>query len=117
VDAPPERSGHRWARVAVAVAAVALGGWQRWEAVERLPPDFDELTYLPAAYRYAERMAPGRWSEIPQVRENPEHPPLVKLAFGAVVRGTPEPAWDTLKVGRPVPEAARPAFLAARWTS
>jgi 4-amino-4-deoxy-L-arabinose transferase-like glycosyltransferase len=62
-------------------------------------------------------MAPGRWSEVPEVRENPEHPPLVKLVFGVAVRGEPEPAWETLKVGRPIPEAARPAFLAARWTS
>src|SRR3954468_14397445 len=64
---PPPRAravtpAARWTRVALAVAAVAVGGWQRWRAVEQLPPDFDELIYLPAAYRYAERMAPGRWS-------------------------------------------------------
>ena len=112
---PPSR--WRTVGVAVAVVAVVLGGWQRWVAVERLPPDFDELIYLPAAYRYAERMAPGRWSEMLEVRENPEHPPLVKMVFGVAVRGTPEPTWDALRVGRPLPEAARPAFLAARWAS
>ena len=113
----------RLAAVAVAAVAVAVGGWQRARAVERLPPDYDELIYLPAAYRYAERMAPGRWSEIPQVKENPEHPPLVKLAFAAALRSSgdpappPEPDWDKLKVGKPLPDAARPPFLVARWTS
>ena len=45
--------------IALATAAVTLGAWQRARAVRELPADFDELTYLPAAYRYAERMTSG----------------------------------------------------------
>ena len=108
------------ARVAVVVAVVvAIATWQRARAVERLQPDYDEMPYLDLGYRYAERMAPGRWSEIPSVRENHEHPPMVKLAYGAAVKltGAPEPDLDHIEVPDPMPEAARPAFRAARWTS
>jgi len=68
------------------ILTVAAAAWIRAGAVARLPPDYDELGYLPAAYRYAERMQPGRWSQIPEVRENKEHPPLVKLAYGSSVQ-------------------------------
>ncbi|MFO0583265.1 MAG: hypothetical protein U0229_13430 [Anaeromyxobacter sp.] len=87
--------------------------------MDRLPPDFDELDYIPSGYRYAERMAPGRWGEIPDVTKNSEHPPLVKLTYGLAVKaaGAPEPDWEQLDVGKPTPEAARPAFTAARWAS
>ncbi len=96
--------------------AVVAATWVRWTAVERLPPDFDEFAYLPAAFRYAERMEPGRWAEIADVKDNDEHPPLVKLAYGAVLRrtGAPEPEWDRVEVGKPIPPAARPAFIGPR---
>jgi hypothetical protein len=88
----------------------------RWTAVRDLPPDFDELVYIPVGFHYAERMAPGRWWEIPGFTENPEHPPLVKIGFGAALRmaGAPEPDWSTLKVGKPLPPESAPAFRAAR---
>jgi hypothetical protein len=106
-------------RLAAILVAVVAAGAIRWGAVQRLPPDFDELDYLPAAYRYAERMEPGRWGEIPAVTDNPEHPPLVKLGFGAALRasGAPEPDLQALRVGRPLPEEARPAFTATRTLS
>jgi hypothetical protein len=63
-----------------------IAAWQRARAVERLEPDFDEIPYLIAAYRDAERMEPGRWGEILDVTENQEHPPLVKLAYGVAVK-------------------------------
>lgn len=108
----------RW-RVALAILAVALGVWQRARAVLELPPDFDELIYLPAAYDYAERMAPGRWGEIPQYQKNLEHPPMVKLLFalGLKAEGAPAPNWDRLEVGHPIPEDAVAPFRTARWLS
>src|SRR6185503_11864010 len=100
------------------VVAVAAGAAQRIHAVDALPPDFDELVYLPIAYEYARRL-PEHIEEIPGFKENREHPPMVKLAFGAAVDVVepPEPDWDALKVGKPMPEAARGAFGCGRWPS
>lgn len=108
----PAHSALRGATVAVAVLVAALA---RAHAVRALPPDYDELVYIPVAFEYAERMEAGRWGEIPGVKENPEHPALVKLLDGAVLRATraPEPDASKLAVGKPMPAAARPAFL---WT-
>ncbi len=106
------------ARLALAVLAVAAAGAQRVHAARSLPVDHDEDTYLRAGFRYAELMAAGRWGAIPYVAANPEHPPLAKLAFGAALRatGAPEPDWRRVKVGRPVPREAWPAFAAGRFT-
>ena len=38
---------------------MALAGFVRWQAVYKLPVDFDELVYLPAAFRYQEMIAAG----------------------------------------------------------
>jgi hypothetical protein len=99
--------------------ALLAAVWQRARAVERLPPDFDELVYLPVAYRYADMVAGGRWSEVTSYRENFEHPPMVKLLFASelLAIGTPEPEWKTVRVGRPIPEPAVPAFRVTRWLS
>jgi len=106
-------------RIALVLVAIALATWQRAYAVAALPPDFDERPYLHAAFRYAERMSAGRWAEIADLDENREHPPLVKLAFGAAIEaaGSPEPDWKRLRFGEPLPDAARPAFEVGRWTS
>ena len=119
VQSAPVKPRSRTASL-VAVAVVTLvATWQRARAVDRLQPDYDEMPYLHAAYRYAERMEPGRWGEIPDVTENNEHPPLVKMAYGAAVKatGAPEPDLDKLEAYKPMPDSARPAFRAARWTS
>lgn len=107
------------ARVAVAALAALAGAWVRARAARDLPVDFDELDYLPAAFRYAERMTPGRWTQIPAVRENPEHPALVKLVYALDlrVRSPPEPRWDEIKVGTPIAAGDRPAFAGARTIS
>lgn len=99
--------------------ALLAASWQRARAVERLPPDFDELIYLPVAYRYAEMLSAGRWSEVAAYRENFEHPPMVKLlyAWELWAARVPEPDWKTLRVGRPIPEPAKPAFQVTRWLS
>jgi hypothetical protein len=103
---------------ALAALALVLGAAQRIHAVRALPPDFDEFTYLPAAFDYAERI-PGRLGDIPSYPENREHPPLVKLAYALAVDATDpaEPDWEALKVGRPLPEEARAGFGAGRWVS
>jgi hypothetical protein len=105
--------------LALLLLALLAAVWQRARAVERLPPDFDELVYLPVAYRYADMVAGGRWGEVASYRENFEHPPMVKLLFAAEVlaTGAPEPEWKKVRVGRPLPEPAVPAFLLTRWLS
>ncbi len=104
--------------LAIAALAVAAGLAQRACAVASLPPDYDELVYLPVAYQYAERI-PGRLDEIPCLDENREHPPMVKLAFAAAIDAADprQPDWQSLKVGRPLPPEARPAFACGRWPS
>ncbi|RJS27264.1 hypothetical protein DRW03_02515 [Corallococcus sp. H22C18031201] len=101
------------------LAAVAGAAWQRDVAVRRLPPDYDELTYLPVAYRYEAMLASGRWGEVATFRENFEHPPLVKLLFatGLWVSGAPEPEWKQVEVGHPLPAAAVPVFHVTRGLS
>jgi hypothetical protein len=110
------RSPRPTARLLLALLAVAVAAAVRWRAVERLPPDYDELDYIPCGYLYAERMAPGRWGEIPEVSRNREHPPLVKLCFAVALKasGAPEPDAQALEVGRPMPPEARPAFTVTR---
>jgi hypothetical protein len=113
VTGRPARRG-LWLPAVLVVGAVAA--WVRVGAVRQLPPDLDEQDYVRLGHRYAERMVPGRWGEIPAVAENAEHPPLVKLLFGAALRGAgaPEPDWKAVAVGEPLPEQARPAYLATR---
>jgi hypothetical protein len=102
--------------VATVVVAVLASAWQRTRAVQQLPQDFDELTYLPAAYDYAERMAVGDWAGVAASRTDVEHPPLVKLLFatGLMATDAAAPDWKALRVGRPLPERARPAFQVTR---
>ena len=113
----PVRKRHRpIAALLLGLLAVAAAAWVRSSAVRGLPADYDELAYLPAGFRYAERMAKGRWAEIPGITENHEHPPLVKLAYGLVLKesGAREPEWDRVPVGKPIPPAAAPAFTGPR---
>jgi len=106
-------------RLVAAAVAVAVAIATRRVAVRDLPPDFDEFAYLPAAAWYAERMEPGRWHEIPDEPENAEHPPMVKLLYAWRLKhsGAPQPDWEAVKPGRPMPEQARPAFQQTRTLS
>lgn len=112
------RPARRGLLPAVLVVA-ALAAWVRLGAARALPPDYDEHDYIRLGHRYAERMAAGRWGELPEVTENAEHPPLVKLLYGAALRwaGAPEPDWSAVEVGKPLPEQARPAYRATRAVS
>lgn len=99
--------------------ALILGGWQRAVAVHGLPPDFDEMVYLPAAFHYRQLAREGNWGGIPAHAENLEHPPMVKLMFAGQLAlvDAPEPDFAKVTVGRPTPEEAKPAFHSTRWLS
>jgi hypothetical protein len=73
----------------VAVALVfALALFLRVRAAYTLPADFDEDDYLRAGQLYAQHIAAGDIAAIVNERENYEHPPMTKLAFGAVLAAT-----------------------------
>jgi hypothetical protein len=75
-------SRRRWAVLAsIVLLALLLRGW----AVMRLPTDFDEPTYLEAAFHYADALRAGDWNAVIDYQENREHPALVKLLYGLVV--------------------------------
>lgn len=85
---PADRARVRW-QVALRVAAVVLitgiALFVRLRAVALLPTDFDEDDYLRAGQLYAQQLAAGDIGAIINERENYEHPPLTKLAFGAIL--------------------------------
>jgi hypothetical protein len=100
-------SRRRWAiLLSVVLLALLLRGW----AVMRLPTDFDEPTYLEAAFDYADALRAGDWNGIIDYGDNREHPALVKLLYGlAVVALGEEPG--TLVAG--LASRALSAFLGA----
>lgn len=106
-------------RIGLVLLVTALAAWLHLHAVPRLPLDYDELVYVPLAYRYGEMMEEGRWGEIPSFRENLEHPPLIKLLYAVQLRasGAEEPDWAHLDVGSVIPVASRPALWGPRTLS
>ncbi|HYF61697.1 MAG TPA: MerC domain-containing protein [Herpetosiphonaceae bacterium] len=71
---------------ALAVALVfAVALWLRLRAVALLPTDFDEDDYLRAGQLYAKHLAADDWAAVIDERENYEHPPMTKLAYGAIL--------------------------------
>jgi hypothetical protein len=105
--------------VGIALAALVGGAWQRDRAVHLLPPDPDELVYLPSAYRQAQRLEARGFGALPAMVEELGHPPLVKVIYGISVDAAraPEPDWRWVQTRAPLPDAARPAFEAARRVS
>jgi hypothetical protein len=99
------------------VAAVAA--WTRFHAVATLPPDYDELIYLPVAYDYRHDLALSNYAAIANQDKNREHPPGVKLAYAFALPDEPRvpPDWNAVLVGRPAPAEARPAFEGPRTLS
>lgn len=116
---PAARPGLPLPATLAVVVVAAVAAWVRWGAARDLPPDYDEYDYVRLGHRYAERMVPGRWHEIPEVTQNAEHPPLVKLLYAGALRqsGAAEPDWSQVEVGKPLPEQARPAYQATRTLS
>ena len=95
----PPTSGTPWQRIGVlTVFAIALG--LRLYAADTQPAHFDEDDYLRAGQRYAQHIAAGDFGAIINERENYEHPPLVKLAFGAILFATAYPQqYEDVYVG------------------
>jgi ABC-type sugar transport system permease subunit len=87
----PRRRGRAEAarRIAVRALAVALvfalALVLRLRAAEALLLDYDEDDYLRAGQLYAGHLAAGDVGAVVAERENYEHPPLTKLAFGAIL--------------------------------
>jgi hypothetical protein len=99
-----------------AIFIAAFAGFLRVRTVTLLPPDFDELVYLPAAFQYQEMIANHKWKEIINYKENLEHPPLNKILF-AIDLGLfnpKEPDWNNLDVGKAIPPDDRAAFFGPR---
>ena len=71
----------RWAVIAVVLLGLLLRLWAAWQ----LPQDFDEPVYLEAAFDYADMLQRGNFSSFIDYSFNTEHPPLVKLIYGAGV--------------------------------
>lgn len=108
---------HRFRKgLVLAILIAAFAGFLRMQAVTHLPVDFDELVYLPVAFRYQEIMAGGKWKQLILYQENLEHPPLNKLLFAMDLwtRRPKEPAWNALHVGSAIPVSDQPAFYGAR---
>ncbi|HEY7159737.1 MAG TPA: hypothetical protein VH815_00695 [Acidobacteriota bacterium] len=99
-----------------AILIAAFAGFYRMRTVTLLPPDFDELVYLPAAFHYQEMIANSKWKEIINYQENMEHPPLNKLLFAIDlgIINPKEPNWDNLNVGKSIPPEDHPAFFGPR---
>lgn len=103
-------------RLALVLVAVAVAALSRVRAVRALPPDYDELDYVPLGFEYARAWDEQGLRGLAGVTRNAEHPALVKVLHGAVLRAARAPEFDasTLEVGKPMPPAARPAFEATR---
>ncbi len=72
----------------VVVTLIAL--MLRLRAVDRLPIDYDEDDYLRAGQQYAAAIQEGDWGALTQLNYRPEHPPLAKLVYGAVLATLPQ---------------------------
>lgn len=69
------------------IAIVAMGGSLRLRMADVLPSDWDEDNYLIAAAKFRELYDEEDWDLISQVRENYEHPPLVKMLYALALDG------------------------------
>lgn len=72
-------------RAGLALAVFALALLLRLRAAEVMTVDFDEDDYLRAGQLYAQHLAAGDLRGVIDERENYEHPPLTKLAYGAIL--------------------------------
>lgn len=84
-----------WVLIGVVLLSGLLRGW----AVMRLPVDFDEPTYLDAAYGYAAALRAGNWDDVIDYPGNREHPALVKLLYGLNTAALGEdPNWQVAEI-------------------
>ncbi len=106
-----------WLLAVLLAAGIAFG--LRYRAALMLPIDYDEDDYLRAGQHYASALVSADTAEITRYAYNLEHPPLVKLAYGAVLSYLP--AVDEIpQMPVSAPPAAslpQPHLRAARLTS
>jgi hypothetical protein len=98
------------------MVVVILGLSLRLDAHRRLNVDRDEPIYLGVAFEYARYLQNGDYAGISRSRSNLEHPPLGKLPYSVILvqKQAEEPVWSRVTALKPVPERARPVFLATR---
>ncbi len=91
-----------WTRRRTVAAIVVLAALLRLWAAWQLPTDYDEPVYIKAGFDYAEAVRAGDWDAVIDYAGNREHPPLVKLLYGAGVLALgPGATWDSaLMTGR-----------------
>lgn len=94
-DPTPRKSGAgriAW-RVLAVVLVCALAWLLRARAAQLLPIDFDEDDYMRAAQQYAVAMQSGDpatvLAALTTQNYRPEHPPLAKIVYGAVLAQLP----------------------------
>ncbi len=101
-------SGIRYVLAAVLVFTLAFH--VRSKAVETLPRDSDEGTYLAAGVEFAQIFRSGDLFGLTQTNANPEHPPLNKIGFGLAMLpllGDAPPEDQFAAVNEPIGKAAR----------
>jgi len=85
-----------WTRGRIVAAVVILAALLRLWAAWQLPVDYDEPVYVKAALDYADAFRAGDWNAVIDYAGNREHPPLVKLVYGAGVLALGDGvSWDT----------------------
>lgn len=84
-------SHHLFTRRAYVIGLVGvialLGCGLRLYVAQTIPEDYDEDNYLGAARTFREAIDDGDWGAIPQVTNNKEHPPLVKILYSLTIDG------------------------------
>jgi len=110
---------HSWKRVSAIVGvlllAVVLRGW----AVLGLPIDYDEDDYLRAGQQYAQGLQSGDLSVFTRENYRTEHPPLVKIVYGATLAMLPpaEEIPDRPTTAQPATSLPQPHLWTARSVS
>lgn len=101
----------RWLRVLLVLAVGALALGLRLRAAERLPIDYDEVFYVPAAQELAEALRSREWAALTETNAYPQHPQLAKLLFAFAILPAPEsapsPTRESMFPNRPKPPEAQ----------
>jgi ABC-type sugar transport system permease subunit len=84
------RKSKLWFRITAVAIVTAFALGLRLRAVDLLPIDYDEDDYLRAGQQVADAIREGNWSALTGLNYRPEHPPLAKLVYGAVLAGLPQ---------------------------
>jgi hypothetical protein len=72
-------------RITAVITVILMGILLRLVFAVEAPADWDEDDYLSPARVYRELMIAGEYEEIPNVQQNREHPPLVKLLYAGLL--------------------------------